>query len=262
MGKETPGGLSGLASEIVANTGTRARGYLAELSSDAPMLAQLGAILDSGGSRMAVEDAASGLQLVRDNPGVARGYSASDTQDTVRKFLGPLAALPEDQAQIQRTAENIYIGRVGLNQPYDDSEMERALQEALGARFEGPGRVQFGGRAVLNPTGWFNNTGHDIVAPNWMRADRAGDVLTNLSAEDYELAGGVAKGLDGKPLPLKELRRAKLVTIGEGRYALQTGMRDGRPVFAAGDGPRGIYEMNTNALRDRIASDYPEAVSR
>jgi hypothetical protein len=256
-----PGQLAGIASAIVDAAGSDARKYLSELSSDAPKLAQLGAILDAGGSERAVRDAGIGAQLRKDNPGVAKGFTAGDSQTVVRKLLAPLSALPQDQALIQRTAEDIYIGRVGLNQPYDDGAMRQALQEAMGATFVGPGRVQFGGTATLNPPGWWNKESHAIVVPSWLRADRADDVFNSLSIEDFELAGGGRpRGLDGEPLSEDYLRTGSYVTIGEGRYALQLGESDGRPMFALGDGPRGIYELDLEQLRDRIAARQPEAV--
>lgn len=261
--RQEPGQLAPIASAIVDATGSSARVFLAELSSDAPKLAQLGAVLDAGGSERAVRDAALGAQLRQDNPGVSKGFSATDTAPTLRKLLAPLSALPNDQAQLQRVAEDIYIGRVGLNQPYDAPTMHRALQEAMGAVYVGSKRDRFGGTAHLNPPGNFNEQKHAIVIPNWLRADMADDVFQDLTLEDYELAGGgLPKGLDGSEIPLKELRRATFVTIGYGRYAVQVGERDGRPEFAAGNGPRGIYELDLEELRDRIAARQPDAVMR
>lgn len=258
--REAPGQLAPLAATIIATSGSKARQYLGELSDDAPMLAQMGALLDSGGDPRAVKDAARGMQVRADNPGVAKGFSTTDTSETMTTLLAPLDAVPSAKARIQRTAENIYLGRMGLNAEYDDAEMARAVEEAMGARFVGPQKIKFGGKATIKPDGMGNNT--SVLVPSWMRADEADSVFTNLTLEDYEAAGGVPVSLDGEPLPLRDLRRAKLVTLDEGRYALQLRMRNGEPEFAGGDGPRGIYELDVNALRDTIAVRFPEAVGR
>lgn len=258
---ETPGQLAGVAAEIVGVAGPEAPRFLAEVSSDAPMLADLGALLHFGGNPKTVSDASIGLQLRRDNPGVAKGFSGADASVEIQRVLAPLAQLPADQARTQRTAEAIYLGRVGLNQDYDPEQMERALQEATGARFVGPKNEQFGGRVKVDLPGFGGGRG-EIIAPSWLKANAVGDVVGSLTPDDYRHAGGIPRGLNGDEMPLRDLRRAELETVGHGRYVLRTGTRNGLPVYAAGDGIDGRYVLDLENLHDRIATRLPEAVGR
>ena len=257
---EDPSRLAPVAAAITEASGAGAFKYLADVTDDAPMLAQMGALLASGGSRKAVQDASKGMQLVKDNPGVTKNLTATTSGELARERLAPLQALPDDRARVERFANSIYLGRVGLNQDFDSEAYERALEEAMGATFRGPGRVKFGGTARVNPSGWYNET--DIVVPSWLRADMAGDVLESLSEQDYRDAGGVPRDVNGEPIPMKDLAGARPVTVGDGVYRLILAERNGRPQYAAGDYASGYYELDLNALKDRIATRMPEAVSQ
>jgi len=258
VAREDPAATAGLAEAIVKGAGADAFRYLGDLTDDVPMLAQMGAVLASGGSRDAVRAAADGMRLQAESSGVSTGLSATTSGGIARDELKALDALPDDRARIEAFANNIYLGRMGMNRDFDADQYRRALEEAAGARYRGG--VKFGGTARVNPNGW--NNAAEILVPSWMRADEADTVLSALTLEDYEAAGGIPRDIYGEPIAQKELRQARLETVGNGVYELVVATRDGEAQYAAGDGPGGRYRLDINKIEDRIAARYPEAVSR
>jgi hypothetical protein len=267
--REDPLQMVPLAGAYIRAAGNDAPRLLADISDAAPDLAHYGGLMLSGGSPAAVADASRGKQMRSENPGVSpvlKDEGTGETTDEIARELlaGPLSRLKGTSARVTKVAEDIYIGRVGLNAPFDGELYERSLQEAAGARFVGG--VQFGG-AVSDTSRSGGLMGRakrrtTALAPNWLRADRFDDMFRALTIEDYERAGGAPRTEDGEPVSLADLRRAHVVSIGQDRYALSLKNPDSDdPQFIAGDGADGRYILNAGELQAVISERHPDWVS-
>lgn len=253
--KSDPASLAVIAQQLVSQNGSDATQALAQLSPKAPMLAHMGGLLAQGSSPATVTDIARGQQMLSEAKGVATGLGA-DADERARTILTPLNGLPETRAQIQRSADALYVARKGLNAPWDQQAYDRAVQEAAGASYTKNGE-RYGGIVSAGQTGgWFSPQRGTVIAPNWMRADKMPAAAASLSLDDYWVAGGNFAPVDetGEPLPLSTLQTARWVTLGPGVYELKL-MQDGEEVDVATKNPAapgGVYVLDMNKLQHRL----------
>ncbi|MEP3073788.1 MAG: hypothetical protein ABJQ26_13435, partial [Maricaulis sp.] len=261
-----------MARSIVDALGPDAPQALGEIAPDEPSLAHLGGLLTAGATA-AAEDMARGLQLrevdgwesrlPRTNDAAAGGNTLAEIQ---LAFFGDMGeSLPETAAAVTLAAGNIYDARAtrqGLTRDDFNRDLyERALNEALGAVFLSDGRrqVQFGGMGEMDGRGLFGRD-YPLIAPNWLRADRLGDVLGGLGDDDLAALPARPRDGVGEPLTAQALRGAYFLPAGEGRYFIGFGRRNAVNPTVALDEAGAPYELDLAALRGRISTQHPDWV--
>lgn len=223
----------GVAQAIVAGAGTDAPAVFRELGQEAPLLAQAGAILVSGGSRSAARDALeparvkaeSGAEMVK-VPDLIYGRARQS------EFGDAYADIPDEAARVSDTARAIArtrIAREGFDPKAEPKRAEkiaaRAYQEAAGATFDASGK-QFGGIAeyTVKEGSWFFGAGASsarVIVPASVRADRFRDVVRAIT--DADLAALPVPPVDaaGKPYKARDLHVARPLAVPGGyRFAL------------------------------------------
>lgn len=249
---EAQGGenMLGLARSIVTTFGSDAPAALAQLSDKAPSLAHLGGLMAQGSDAGTLRAAALGFELMKDKQGVRTGLPEAQnitatglaSSAMISRSIGrALSEQPEFNAEAERVAQAIYVGRRGLNSTYDPQAYVRAAQEATGAVYVNG--VQYGGVA------------RGLHVPSWLRADAIEDVLGSLSPADLAAAGPRGKPVDGegKPLSAAAMKALSWVSVGPGQYQLRD--RAGAYVFADSDQP---YVLDLNRLRGRARVEWQE----
>jgi GH24 family phage-related lysozyme (muramidase) len=232
-----------IAGAIVAGAGDRAAAVLAEFGTDAPVIAEAGTILASGGSGAAAQD-------------VVRGYSkdskvkmkpAAEKQLYDREVEGALSVQSRDAVRIGRAASAITRARltddaIEPDSAEADAVYVQALNEAAGAVYQDG--VQYGGFADYS-TGFFSST--RVLAPNMIRADRFDDVIGSVRNEDLAI-----KPLDG----VARLRGLVPVAV-RGGYAFHDGDPDNPRYAQSEDGA--LFILDIEALAPTIARRMPDA---
>ena len=227
------------AAAVVRGAGADAPAILAEIGGHAPVLAQAGNLLASGGDPQAARDALEAARLASEVKGATLPYvKPSRAAELARNGLGTAyVAHGEDQVRVVETAKAIAqtrVRRAGVAP--DSSEAEtiygRALQEAAGGVFvDGE---QFGGVSGYRQ-GFFQWNTPKVVVPAGVRADRFPDVIRAVT--DADLAG-LAETADGRPYRARDLHQATPVAVGGG-YAFAMG-------DPAGEDPRYIRGADGN----------------
>lgn len=271
--KRDPAAGVGIAGAIVAGSGDRAAQVLAEFGTDAPMIADAGAIVASGGSARAAEDVILGYGKGVDGKQL-KGLKPAEGRESYRKVAGSALALaPNDAARIERAAGAITrrrISEAGLDPASEEAIAihEQAVQEAAGAVFDRG--VQYGGFAEVG--GGLFSGGSKVLVSSDVRADRFGDVLAAVNEADLQ-------GLAQKPKAqsyrlMTGQRQAKPLTAslagavpifvndqasGRSGYIFAVGdPASDDPQFVEGSDGR-IFVLDVMALKDRLAPRVPGA---
>lgn len=152
--------------------------------------------------------------------------------------------LPGEAARISDAADAIYAARApGRGLTGKDASgagkdlYQQALQEAAGARYEG--ETQMGGLASYR--------GRPVLVPATIAAAAFEGVVNHLTAADLAHAsqsGAPPVDASGKPLADNFLRKAYLVTAGDGLYALSTTDPSAGAVTPVRDTKGAIYRLN------------------
>lgn len=264
LARRDPVGAADQLGAVVAGAGAAAPAVLRELGGASPALERAGIILAGGGSARAARDFLAGTtppeggKLPPDVPPASRAKAALSIG-----LHEALPVLPGDAARIEATGAAIARQRLaaaGLDtkDPSAGPIIERAMQEAAGARFDGD--VQWGGIATVSRGGWFGwgSTSASVLLPSSIRADRFGSVLDALRDDDLEALPTAPVTGEGRKFRARDLKAARPVSV------------PGGIAFAAGDpvsddpqwitGPDGRpWVLDPERLADRLASRVPGA---
>jgi hypothetical protein len=232
------------------NEGKRA---IAQIAPKDPTFAHVAALQVQGGAARFVPDAAAGKAL-RNAPGFKARVEWDDVHDTADAMFEDVFRLNPVVGNTARAlaydAANARLARdPGLDKK---AAVKAALSEAVGGVSRNG--VSFGG---VGP----GVNGVKTLVPNWIKTDRLGYVVANMTPYDFTRAGGeIAKWADGKtPVPPVVMRSARLVPIGSGRYYLQTN-RAGKPTYIPGGGPGGFFVLDLNKIRPDLAKRHAGVV--
>jgi Transglycosylase SLT domain len=244
-----PDAGAAMAASILTGSGDKVGAVLKEFGNTAPVLAGAGAILAGGGDAVAARDAIAGAG--KDAEGKA--YSEKGWQVRKDRALGgtglALIFQQDDERRVISTAERIARKRIadaGLEPDSDEAMMvmDRAVNEAAGAVYDKGG--QWGGFAEYDPGMW--QTAQKVAVPNSIRADRLGDVIDVLQADDFAVQpqGGVDR--------LQEL----WPVLTAGGYVFVDFDGDGAPVPLGGvDGKP--FVLNLGAMGAKLGARVPGA---
>lgn len=237
------------ASALLQGAAGKAQAVLKEFGRSAPVMAGAGAILAGGGDSFAARDAIAGG---RDANGKAYDSKGWQERKQLADTLMGTALLfqPEDEQLIGNTAERIArqrIGDKGLDPKSDEAskEFERALNEAAGAVFDKDG--QWGGFADYDPAGFWRSP-QKVLVPNSIRADRFGDVLAEVRADDLlvQPKGG-----------MEQLGELWPVLTAKG-YVFVDFTQAGEPLPLAGEDGK-VFTLDVEKLAPRLRSRVPGA---
>lgn len=236
--------------------GDKTRAALAELSEDAPTLAH------AAGLSIAVNDNAIAVEVARAIAAKREGTfkAKMPAQDKFAVAAGPflgsaLAGLDRTRAATLTTAQLLFeadVNRIGFDPAQIDKPdtpaalaWRRAVERALGAQYVG-GR-QTGGLGTVN--------GRTIVVPTGMEPDRPQRLLWQLT-DDRLAALPPIRSANGVPVTARQLRGAKLVTVGDGVYRVALGDPGGwDPQYVLGeDGD--FWTLDMRQL-EGVAGDRP-----
>lgn len=250
--------LPGFAQSVVTAFGKDAPKALAEISDQGPVLAHVAAIELSNGDNSLAYDVAQTLAARKDGAYKLKMPSDAKFAKTMAAATGgALVTSPQLQSSVMATAQLLYERQAQL-QGFDASEADQpgttaakvfaqSINRALGATTR-DGR-QFGGLVNVNGT--------NTIAPPDMPAEAIEKAVRNISPET--LAGQMGMGTaNGVPISTDQLRRAKLVAVGDGKYLMALGdPQSPDPRFVPGDGPRGLFELDIRTLADAQAAQQP-----
>lgn len=246
--EETPTELPRLAASISAGLGADAPRAFAEISKDAPVLAQIGGLVHATGDQRLAVEAAEGLQMRRlDSYKSALPPAGKLQSAAIETLAGSLGGNVGAMAQVVETAAAVFERRAARRGIATDDFSEagsparelfiQTINETLGARTIGD--VVYGGLTEVN--------GFATIAPPDLQADQLDGMLNSISDDDllFQQAIGTANGL---PIRLTQIRSGRLVRVADGRYRIATGsIEDGDPRFVPTlDG--GIFELDVRML--------------
>ena len=247
---EHPGGAPALevARIITGSLGRDAGDVLAEISDDAPVLANMAGRLAAGGSLGAAQDAMSALEARKNKE--FKPVALGDAVEAIaaRDWLGG-AYLADGRAEaaVREEARLIFEKRArdrgltgDLSADPEAAELYRtALDEAAGGSTRNG--QKYGGVDEVN--------GSKVIVPPDVRAGEVEDLLHRLA----DLSGlppiGSANGVPVRPA---ELQGARLVSVGAGRWRVALGdPRSADPRYLAT--PAGdFYTLSIEDLRRAV----------
>lgn len=237
--------------DIVRGAGPKAPAILRELGQDAPVMAQAGSLIASGGSAVAVRDALEAVRLKRDGASLP-APSPSDQTTILRKTISTsLASNPDERNRIGQLANFIFGARAArLNIDPASSEAQSmyriALQEASGAVIVNGeqlgGFIEYGGFT----SGRYSGV---VSVPPGLSATRLPKMIDAIRPEDLASLAIPPIDADGKPVPVSDIQQALPVRHGNGfRFQLED-PQTGEKVFIRGaDGKP--FALQASALRD------------
>jgi len=266
MLKKEPLAMPSLVSGLAAGLGDDTPRALAEISGEAPILAQVAGLVHATGSQRIAVEVAEALDL-RNQPGYKSALpTAGKLQSAAASFLGE--ALGPDvsgMAEVMDTAGALFERRaLARGIAMDEFDVTgsparelylQSLDEVLGASMRGG--VKYGGVAEVN--------GSVTVAPPDIAAEAMQDMLSALSADDMALQQPTDSA-NFVPVSLEQIRAGTLVRVGNGRYRVATGeMATGDPKYVARAGG-GYFELDFALLKRsqtaRGASTYRPPIGR
>lgn len=237
--------------DIVRGAGSKAPAILRELGQDAPVMAQAGSLIASGGSAVAVRDALEAVRLKRDGASLP-APSPSDQMTILGETISTsLSTNPDERNRIGQLANFIFGARAArLNVDPASSEARSmyrtALQEAAGAVIVNG--EQFGG--FIEYGGGFSGRFSGVVSvPPGVSATKLPSMIDAIRPEDLSSLAIPPVDPDGKPVPVSDIQQALPVRYGNGfRFQLED-PQTGEPVFIRGADGR-PFTLPASALRD------------
>ncbi|MEP6449303.1 MAG: hypothetical protein ABJ066_00930 [Nitratireductor sp.] len=243
----TPLALPSIVSALSAGLGDDTPAAMAEISTDAPVLAHIAGLVHATGDQRVAVEIAEALELRKtDGYKSALPPAGKLTAASAHALGGAFLAVPGAAPQVLEAAAALYEARIfarGLDTGEFDQEDDparaafvEALDEVLGANERGG--VKFGGLADVN--------GFTTVAPPDLPADALQDLLDDLSVEDLEAQMPVATA-NGIAITPAQIRRGRLVMTTPGRYRVALGdVAAGDPRYVPA--PGGYFELDVMAL--------------
>lgn len=264
IGRKGGASLVGLASSIVRGAGDKAPEVLKQVAKEASEVAVIGQLHLAGSAEKTIQDAANGIAL-RQHEDFKQGGKALAPKGEVAMLTGKevfgdvFRTDPEAQSTALSLANAIYEVRARQRQvdTFDKNLWSQGLREVLGERtVDG---VKAGGLAYQQ-AGWLWGGSKPVLIPANIRQDKFAQVLDVVAIEDLTTSKG-AVPMDGKnrPLDMAALRAGRLMTVGQGKYMIQTGQdHDGRAEVAYRDGRPFVLDLFAlePALRQRRPDLY------
>lgn len=269
--KADPAAGASIAAAIVAGAGNRAAAVLSEFGSDAPMIAESGAILAFGGSAAAAQDVIAGYGKGTDGKQL-KGLKPETERENTRAVTGTaLAYASGDASRIARAASAITRARVAEQNldPTSDEALQvhaQAVQEAAGAVFDRG--QQYGGFADFG--GGAFSTGSKVLVPSAIRADLLEELVGAITDEDLAALpvkpkagiGSFGSGKSGGgrvPRGLAASLRGAVPVVVDRGFAFAFGdPGSDDPQFVRGDNGE-VFVLDIVAMRDRLAPRVPGA---
>ena len=228
-----------------------------EVSADrAPEVTMVGRLMATGGNADAINDAAQGLKL-RSQEGFISHVDQKMRAPEVQIASQVLARTPGMVDPVTRMADTIYETRhrtKGLKE-FDVAEYRKIVNEVMGETTVGD--VKYGGVGYQG-TGWTDGKWSTAVqVPPSVRQDKFDSVVNLLTPGDVAISGTPLYG-DGKPMKLGDVKRSTFVTVGVGKYLLQTGTDEaGAPTFAL-DQKGAPFVLDMQSLVPSLKQRKPE----
>ena len=247
--------LIAIAGSVNEALGDQAGAALAEVFSEAPVVAYIGGLSSSRADPATVRDAADGVALRQSEGFKPLLGSSQDTRRAIEGTFGTaFSALPKTGQAAVNTAQAIYEVRARRRgiQESGSGEARALYEEALEAA---AGAVTINGEQYGGITRY---RGREVLVPTDVRAEEFDQVISTMLGDDFDIIG---RPLDvsGAPLGIGDVRSSKLVSIGDGRYLVALGDPDGQdPQYAAGDGPNGLYVLDLKAILPQLRARRPD----
>lgn len=228
-----------------------------EVSADrAPEVAMIGRLMATGGNGDAINDAAHGLKL-RSQEGFISHVDQKMRAPEVQIASQVLARTPGMVDPVTRMADTIYETRHRTKgfKEFDVAEYRKIVNEVMGETTVGD--VKYGGVGYQG-TGWTDGKWSTAVqVPPSVRQDKFDSVVGLLTSGDVAISGTPLYG-DGKPMKLGDVKRSTFVTVGVGKYLLQTGTDEaGAPTFAL-DQKGAPFVLDMQSLVPSLKQRKPE----
>lgn len=258
-----------VASTLVAGFGDRAPKVMAEISGDAPALAHVGALIQSGGNAAFAADVADAVKLRQDkdfkiprwldHPAdkimAAQGSRARDV------YGDAFALAPDSGRAAQKAAQDAFFTRANRNgyEPLLDTTdskkaYDKALQESAGAKFIAG--KQYGGIGDYKPGYWTN---YRVLVPGNVRADRFHDAIGAITDDDLGKMAVSPASESGKPYTASDIRSAvPIATKGGYRFAMGDPNSDDPKYIRGADGKPFVLDFGQmeERLRQRVPSAF------
>ena len=251
-----------IAQAVAGAAPERAQEILGQVFDHAPAVAALGGLVAAGDPTQPPQvaiDAADGMALRRTDGFKALISEGRASREAASGVLGTsLSVLPKSETAVIALANSAYevrARRQGVTE-FDAVVYGQALREVLGEQTVAG--VKYGGLYHQDRGLFGGPAGSPIVIPPDVRQDKFKDLIETIRAEDLiDPFGGRPESGDGKPLTMATLRRAKLVTIGQGRYMMALGsdlQNDPQYVVRGGE----PYVLDLNALSGTLRRRRPD----
>jgi len=207
--------------------GERAPTVLAEISEDAPPLAHAAGVAIATGNMSVAHDVSAALAAKARGDFKAKmpqphsfAAAAGSSFASALGYLGRTrgAALETAQLIFEREANMVGFDPSTIDEPDTPAGQawQRALNRSLGA--EMIGGEQLGGLSMVND--------YPVVVPAGMPVDRPERLVNSLTEGDLASLPPI-KSSNGVPVTARQLRRAHLVTVGDGLYRVALGDPNG-----------------------------------
>lgn len=260
--------MLGLARTLVDGFGDRAPKVMAELSSDAPSLAHVGALMQSGGNAAFAADVADAVKLRQDKEfkipkwldhPADKIMSAQGAR--AREVYGDAFALAPDSGRAsQKAAQDAFFTRANRNgyEPLLDTgdskkAYDRALQESAGAKYVAG--TQYGGIGDYKPGYWTN---YRVMVPGNVRADRFKDAIGAITDDDLGKMAISPVAAPGKPYTSADLRAAvPIATRGGYRFAMGDPNSEDPKYLRGADGKP--FVLDFDQMEERLRARVPSA---
>jgi hypothetical protein len=231
-----------------------------EISKNAPEVAIMGKLMAEGGDPKLLEDAAKSLKLRQElGDKFISSVDKKQAEPDVQALNGVLAKTPGIIDPIRRATDAVYEYRhryLGKDK-FDPDLYKKIMGEVMG-EVSGPDGTKYGGVGKQG-AGWFDGKwSSNVLVPPGVRQDGFDDMVSLVT--DKDLQTSKPYHVTGKPLTAGEVRRATWISVGSGRYVLQTGAEaNGEPNFALDpQDPKRPFILDVRPLLGEFRKRKPE----
>lgn len=230
--------------DIVRGAGSKAPAILRELGQDAPVMAQAGQLIASGGSAVAVRDALEAVRLKRDGASLPAPPPSTQMTALGQTIGASLSGNLDERNRIGQLANLIFGARaVRLNIDPSSEDADQLYRDALQ---EASGRVVVNGEQL---GGFIEYAGTVVSVPPGLSASRLPDMIDAIRPEDLASLAIPPIDENGTAVPVSDIQQALPVRYGNGfRFQLED-PQTGDPVFIRGADGR-PFTLSATALRD------------
>lgn len=245
-----------VAATLANAAGDRAPKLMREVFDKAPAMALLGGHVATVGPTAVAQDAANGIALSRTDgfkaiaPDVKRGRSL--LQDVAAGALNSTPQTEQALAQLVNSAYEVRARRKGVSGTFDEALWKDTARELMGERkIDGE---RYGGVAWGNPGVLWGGSNAVMIPPD-VKQGGFRDLVNAITLDDL---ADKPHAVNGQPLGIEAVRRARLVSVGPGRYRAALGdVEGGDPQWIVGAGGR-AWELDLNALSGKLRERRPD----